>query len=828
MHPHRIGPIIAAAAALSAVAGCGHRPGFKEYAEEVFKAGTTTDTEPGAGGTSGGTGTGCNTDPLQLVIKGNDMVPGYEPADSVLQTVHNLITNSSLREWVTQMQGVDRTDDPDYEDIERSPDVENFAGEYVRGYRYRDAGKGVNLDAGQDNRPSDGNNFATTFPAPSLRAASWDMDLEWRVGQAMGDEVATTRNNMLLAPCINIVRHPYWGRTQETYGEDTYHIGRMASAFAAGLQQVVVGCAKHFAGNNVERNRANQNAVMLPPDTDQTLREIYGRHFEMVIRDGGVGCIMAAYNMVNGVKSTQNAHLLTDILRAPYEDGGMGYRGLVISDWWAMPGGESVPSTEIALERAKEAAMAGLDIEVPWTLNYGSLEAAVAAGLDQSYIEKSARRILEQKLRFNTAFRDDPWGPGERTTRLEQSSIAGNEPHLDLAEEAAIKSAVLLKNGTAEAPVLPLVDPPSVAVLGLELEFALQIERPAPTSADGVLRLATQVSVGDRGSSRVNPDPAKSVGPFAGIQTVIADHGGGTVTSGTTAAEAGDADVVVVIVGLDPADEGEEYAIPAQGDRATLDLSTGQNEFVNQVLDLGKRTVIVIESGYIVNVPWLDHANQNQATVWLGYAGQRGGPALARLLFGEANFSGKMPMAWPRQADLPEFETGALDDNETEMGYFFGYREYDRRVAAGTPVNLVFPFGWGLSYTTFSYDNLQIPCADTTAEGVVYVTVDITNDGPVDGEEIAMLFVAGPPKPEGIVGERNVKELKSFAKVAVATGQTVTATLPLRVQDLRHWEGGANGEWVIDPGEYTILVGPNAGDAGNLNFPLQGTLTITP
>ena len=182
----------------------------------------------------------------------------------------------------------------------------------------------------------------------------------------------------------------------------------------------------------------------------------------------------------------------------------------------------------------------------------------------------------------------------------------------------------------------------------------------------------------------------------------------------------------------------------------------------------------------------------------------------------------------PEKGVLPEFETGALDDNETEMGYFFGYREYDRRVAAGTPVNLVFPFGWGLSYTTFSYDNLQIPCADTTAEGVVYVTVDITNDGPVDGEEIAMLFVAGPPKPEGIVGERNVKELKSFAKVAVATGQTVTATLPLRVQDLRHWEGGANGEWVIDPGEYTILVGPNAGDAGNLNFPLQGTLTITP
>ncbi len=800
-HPHRIAPTVTATATLALLVGCGHRPSFKEYADQVFEGGqvgtgTSTSTDTSV------TGSGCTIgEPLEHVINGHNMVPRYdEPADPLVDT---LLGQMTLDQKIVQMSGVPRTDSPNYQDIERSPDSPDTAGLDIRGYRYRDAGRGVNLDAGQDNRPLDNENYATAFPAPSLRAASWDMDLEWRVGYALGDETAASENNMLLAPCMNIVRHPFWGRTQETYGEDSYHIGRMASAFTAGLQQVVVGCAKHFAANNVEKNRSNQDALM----TEQTLREIYGRHFEMVIRDGGVGCIMASYNKINGVKSTQNAHLLTTILRDPYEQGGMGYRGLVISDWWAMPGDKGPIETSTALAQADEAARAGMDIEVPWTLNYGQLAGAVANAPDlANYINASTRRVLEQKFRFNTALMTDPWGLGIRTTRLEGASIVDNDQHIDLAEEAAIKSAVLLDNGTPEAPVLPLGTPASIAVIGAELPFALDESLP-PTSADGVLRFATDVSIGDRGSSRVNADPARSVGPFAGMQTVSANHGAPMVTSGTTAADAATADVIVVVVGLTPADEGEEYAIPAKGDRTTLDLPGGQNQLVNDVLALNKPTIVVVESGWIVNLPWLNHANQNQATVWLGYAGQRGGLALARLLYGEANFSGKMPMAWPLEADLLPFKD---QENTTTMGYFFGYRDYDRRVAAGTPVNLVFPFGWGMSYTSFAYSNLQVPCVDTPEDGVVYATVDIENTGSVDGEEVAMLFVEGPPPPAGITGERNVKELKSFAKVMVPAGSKVTATLPVRVQDLRHWEGGPDGSWVIDPGDYTLRVGSNA------------------
>ncbi|MFO7179977.1 MAG: glycoside hydrolase family 3 N-terminal domain-containing protein [Pseudomonadota bacterium] len=785
-----------------------------------------SDPGPGPGGAGNEAGTGnmpaggsggevtpmsCGDAPTQQFDP--KTMPGYTaPRD---QAVDQLLANMNTAQKIAQMQGIDGTA-KNYDDIERSPDVD-VGGMTIRGYRYRDAGHGVNLDAGQDNRAKDANNFSTAFPQQSSRGASWDLDLEWRLGEAMGDETAASLNNMLLAPCMNIIRHPYWGRTQETYGEDMYHMGRMASAYTAGVQQFVAACAKHFAANNVEKNRANQDAVM----TEQTLREIYGRHFEMVIQDGGVACIMAAYNKINGVKSTQNQHLLTTILRGPLEQGGMGFRGLVISDWWAMPGDQGPIEPGTAKAQAVEAAIAGLDIEVPWTLNYGQLPAAVQDGsLDVDVINQSAGRILEQKFRFKTAYATDGWGLKPPESKLEGASIATNQKHLDLAEEAEIKSAVLLKNGTPDAPVLPIKGTPSIAVVGLDVPFTL-VSTTYPKSGN-TFHFATDVAVGDRGSSRVNADPAHSVGPFAGIQQIGALHGVTNVTSGNSVEAAAGADFVVVMVGLTPGDEGEEYAIPAGGDRSSLDLPANQNQFVSQVLDLNKPTAIIIQSGSIVNLPWLTHANQNQATIWAGYGGMRAGLAYAKLLFAHegANFSGKMPLAWPKQEDLIPFKTQEL---RTEMGYFFGYREYDRRAAAGTPVELVFPFGHGLSYSTFEYSNLQIPCTDVTKKGIVNVTVDVTNTSAVDGEEIVMLFVKPPPKPEGITGERPVKELKSFAKVKVPAGQTVKATLPLRVQDLRRWEGDKDGNWVIDNGDYTILVGKSGADA---DLTLSGTLTI--
>lgn len=811
------------------LAACGHSQQTLDAYEESKK-------QLGSGGEDDDDGPGgvselildCSSPETQQ-FDPNSM-SGYSVSEDIQEEVDSVLSLMSPAAKANQMMGIDGSS-RNYRDIERSPDVEVPGVGTIRGYRYRDAGRGVNLDAGQDNRPDDGNNFATAFPSPSLRAASWDVVLERRIGAAIGDETVASKNNMLLGPCMNIVRHPFWGRTQETYGEDMYHVGRMASAFTVGVQEYVVGCAKHWAGNNIEDGRATQNAVM----TEQTLREIYGRHFEMVVQDGGMGCIMAAYNLVNGIKSTQNEHLLRTVLKGPVEDGGFGFEGLVLTDWWAMPGDQTVPDAATAQSVTIEAVNAGTDIEVPWTLHYTE---ATLAEADQRLVEEAARRVLTQKYRFGSALDSDPWGLKAAKSSLTDGSITPNEDHEDLAEEAVIKSAVLLANGLDDEPVLPLGSVDSIAVVGPDQEFS-QVSSSVPKSCGHdamdvgqgqtaslracTFRFATDPALGDRGSSRVNADPERSVGPFAGIREIAGDDV--TVTSGNSAADAEDAEVAVVVVGYTPGDEGEEYYIAAGGDRSSLDLPPGHNDLVWDVLDLGKPTVIIIQSGSIVNLPWLEHSNQQQATVWAGYPAQRGGLGLGKLIFGTdgANFAGKMPMAWPEEDELIPFKDSAT---VTTMDYYFGYREFDRRqYMEGDDVDLVFPFGHGLSYSTFEYDNITVPCeGELTKESTFAVTVDITNTSEVDGDEVALLFIKPPPKPSSIDGERPWKELKSFARVSVPAGETVTAQLPVRIQDLRRWEGGENGNWVIDSGEYTILVGKNAEDAEN--SPLTATVTV--
>ncbi|HEY3496711.1 MAG TPA: glycoside hydrolase family 3 C-terminal domain-containing protein, partial [Polyangiaceae bacterium] len=312
--------------------------------------------------------------------------------------------------------------------------------------------------------------------------------------------------------------------------------------------------------------------------------------------------------------------------------------------------------------------------------------------------------------------------------------------------------------------------------------------------------------------------PAQSSGPFTGIAQVAYDHGVVGLTSGTSAPEAESSEFVVVMVGFTPGDEGEEYTIPSGGDRASLDLPGSQAQLVNDVLMLDKPTVIVVQSGSIVNTPWLTHPNQKQATVWAGYGGMRGGAALGKLLFGDANFGGKLPIVWPAQNSLPAFKD---QPNATSMSYFVGYRYYDRRAVSGGEPELVFPFGHGLSYTTFAYSNPVVPCAEVSSSAVLEVTVDVTNTGAVRGDEVAFLFVAGPESSG--TGQRSVKELKSFERVSLSPGETRTVRLPVRIQDLRHWEGGESGRWVVDAGTYSLLVGPSAASE---DLVLAGTFTV--
>lgn len=832
--------------------GCGHSisKGFSGNSDSNVGGGVSV----GGGGSVGGSGNGGNTsngkcddyvqalddsssDPEtgtgqcpNISMPCDSSRPGYTDLTAAQkQKVDELMDKMSTSDMIKQLYGIPTPPTRDssvYRDIERSLDITLNDGTELRGLQYRDAGRGVNLVGGQHpNRTvdADAENYSTAFPAQSTRAASWDLDLEMRVGEAIGEETMASKNNVLLAPCMNLLRHPYWGRSQETYGEDVFQVGRLASALTVGLQKHIIATAKHYALNNIENGRTQQDIRV----DEQTLRELFTRHFGMVVQEGGAGSIMAAYNMVNNKKCTQNKHLLTDILRDT--DKGFGFKGFVISDWWAMPGDQNPPAPEDARRNAREAILAGMDLEVPWALNYSVLgdvmQADSQAGSSEvaDAIKASARRIIEQKVKFNTWDNTSKtFGLGTQTSKLADNadktgSLAPNEAHLALSEEADIKSEVLLKNGGA-TPVLPINrdSVKKIAVVGMDRTMNLSNTEYPPTGS--LLRLGRDVNIGDRGSSRVNASPATSISAFDGISKYVADKGYDiNVTAGNSANDAADADLAVVVVGLNAADEGEEYSLPSHGDRSSLDLPDNQAQLVRDVLAFDKPTVIIIQSGTIVNLPWLDDSNKNQATIWAGYGGNRQGSAYAKLLFGEANFSGKMAVTWPKQNDLLDFHDDASFHTQD---YWFGYRYYDHK---GKSEDLVFPFGWGMSYTTFAYSNLALPCGSVDKKGVIKVTVDVENTGGVDGDEIVQLYIKGPQNPSGISGVRPVKELKGFQRATIKAGKKVRITLPLSIWDLRHWEGDESGNWLVDSGEYTILVGPNASDSA---LTLSGKFTV--
>jgi beta-glucosidase len=869
----------------------------------------------GTAGSMGSGGSGAvNTDPPEVVIPpgqagaggapakmacADDLMyrPSYSPGysngdhDRYLKMAQGIRAQMSPTEKAEQLRGVFSGEgSPQWHDIQRSYDVDNqVSGVRVKGFQYRDGPRGLNLDApdgeGQ-NRTQTGtlkmeHGKSTAFPSPVARGAAFDVGLEYRIGMAMGDELVAANFSMLLVPCVNILRHPFWGRAQETYGEDTYLLGRIGTGLAAGVQEYGAACAKHWAANNIERNRPSINSEL---DT-QTLREVYGRHFEMIIQDGGVSCVMAAYNKVNDVKSTQNRTLLTTILRDEFK-----FKGLVISDWWAMPGNDN--STLSQSERASnaiEALNAGLDLEVPWSLNYRAIEDLVSSGqFSQSEIDTRVDRVLAQKVRFNAHVMDRPVGLKPATTRytmvarpgtdVPEGNISNNEAHIAIAEEAALKSMVLLKNcpasnkacnapATDDSNVLPIKmaagTPTRIAVVGPTIEYCSGGGLPGiqfcfqDDTNKGKINFATGIRTGDTGSSRVNVDLAKSVSPFAGVCQAVGGTvdrpvdptactgGSATVTTATTngmdvtpsvnAAMA--ADFVVVVVGLTPYNEGEQYN---GNDRESLSLDGKDHgrgygnihtNLVNAIAALGKPMVVVIEGGSAVSMPWL---NSVPAVVMAWYPGMVGGAALGKLLLGKENFSGKLPITWPADesiAQLPVFneaETGT-----TRMDYFLGYRRFDKM-----NVTPLYPFGYGLSYSSFQYSNLVVPCSTVTENGVINVTVDVTNTSPRGGEETAMLFVSFPSTENP---RRSIKELKGFRRVGLdGAGQTEGCrygntqspcasakriTIPLRIQDLKYYDTtGANPSqyrWAIQKGTYTIKVGPNAA-----TLPLTDTFQV--
>jgi beta-glucosidase len=781
----------------------------------------------GTGGTINGAGTGgitgTGTGGAMTTVSCGDATlpadpkrPGNAQTAAFVSQAQTLVQSMTATQQANQMRGTatGTAAAPSTTDIFRTPD-DTTAG--VKGFLFRDGPRGVNLDAYQYNNGGGVHGKSTVFPVPAARGATFDDDLEFQIGQAMGDEMVAAGQTMLLSPTVNILRHPLWGRSQETYGEDPYLLGKLGTANVAGVQQYVPACAKHFAGNNIEDDRFDLNAQM----DQQTLREIYGRHYQMIIQDGGVACVMAAYNAVNGTKSTQNSVLLTQMLRTEF-----GFQGFVLTDWWAMAGKQN-PNLDSGSRNtnASAALSAGLDMEMPWSLNFSVIDSGTTYA---AQIKASATRILAQKLRFNVNKIGQAIGLKASTSSFSSPSITNNDSsgHTQLAFQAALESMTLLKNDNNTLPIKRGGAIHTIAVVGAHQTYAAPtsngqvtgpgINNPGDDFNGGVIDFPTGLRLGDVGSSRVDPDLSKSMGPMAGIMAAAGT--GITVTSGNTVAAAQNADFVVVVAGMTPYDEGEEYNL--SGDRTSFALdgkqnSGSQNSLITQVAALGKPMVVVLEGGSVIDMPWLSSV---PAVVMAWYPGMLGGKAMGQLLFGDANFSGKLPISWPKNlTDLPTFNAGTT----TTMDYYLGYRYFDNKGIAP-----LFPFGYGMSYTTFEYSNLQLlsptaatpsTCGTVTPGGIVNVQVDIANTGTVAGDEVAMVFVSFP----STTARRPAKELKGFLRVKNITPGTLhRITIPLRISDLSYYDM-TSSSWKIESGPVKIMVG-----SSSANLPLSGTVTV--
>jgi beta-glucosidase len=531
----------------------------------------------------------------------------------------------------------------------------------------------------------------------------------------------------------------------------------MGVAFVQGVQQYVLANPKHYAANNIEHTRFQVDVTI----EERTLREIYLPHFRAAVLEGGAASVMSAYNSVNGQFCGENEQLLKQILKTEW-----GFDGFVLSDW--------ILGTRSTLG----SALNGLDLEMPVANFYREdrLLAAVDSGdVPESNIDDSVRRMVRKKLQHRL---DEP-------SDLDENVLASDE-HLALAREAAVEGSVLLKN---ESSALPL-DQGSVmrlAVIGI---------------------LADMPNTGDTGSSSTRPSFV--VTPLQGIEEAVGagvaiDHIGKDVIESADAALIEAADAAIVVTGLTAKDEGE--GIVGAGDRVDLDLSAERVKLIKDVAAIHDRTIVVLEGGGAITMgDWLPDV---EALLMVWYPGQMGGHAVADLLLGGANPSGKLPITFPTGLNqLPPFDNESF---EVTYDYFHGYRYVDRNGS-----NPEFPFGFGLSYTTFSIGNLRSSQMQARAGDVVHFSLDITNTGTVAGEEVVQLYVSYP----GSSVERAERELKGFAKVMLEPGETGTIQIDLPVNSLAYYDVTQQA-WVLEGLEHEVHVGTSSRD-----LPLSATLSV--
>lgn len=582
---------------------------------------------------------------------------------------------------------------------------------------------------------------ATCFPTATTIANSWDEALGEEIGRALGEEAVAQQVAAVLGPGLNMKRNPLCGRNFEYFSEDPYLAGKLAAAYVRGIQEKgVSACPKHFAVNNQELRRMATDSIV----DERALREIYLTGFEIAVKEGKPGCIMTSYNKVNGTYANENEHLLVDILRGEW-----GYDKAVVTDW----GGSNDHALGVKCGSTLEMPAPGLD-------SVRELMDAVRCDkITEADVDARVDELLSLVLDAQPA--------------LKNAKPADMDAHHDLARRAAAESIVLLKN---DDDLLPLNEGTKVALIG---DFAVT---PRYQGAGSSVVNASRV---ESLAEEINTSGLNCIGIENGFERNGASN---RTLVEAAAALASRADVALLCLGLTEQDESEGL------DRPHMRLAENQIVLLNAVREKAKKVVVLFHAGSAVEMPWLDKCD---ALLHAALGGQAGASAMLDALTGKVDPSGKLAETWPvRYEDTPSLHHFGGDGVHVQYreGPFIGYRYYQK-----AEKKVLFPFGYGLSYTRFAYEGLR-----TDATGV---TVTIRNTGKRAGAEVVQLYVSKPdsqlPMP--------VQELKGFAKVLLQPGEGREIRIPLDDKAFRYWNIKTN-RWEIEGGEYEIRIGASSED----------------
>ena len=645
---------------------------------------------------------------------------------------------------------------------------------------------------------------ATSFPQPIALAATFDPDLVERL-YAMGAREARVRGtHQALTPVVDVARDPRWGRVEETFGEDPYLVSRLGVAAVRGFQgdatfhdrEHLIATLKHFAAHGQPESGMNCAPVNV---SERELREVFLPPFLEALREGGALSVMASYNEIDGVPSHANTWLLRDVLRDEW-----GFEGFVVSDYYAIWELHDRPDTHghhVAASKKEAAALAvraGVNIELPEPDCYTHLVDLVAEGtLREEELDALVLPMLEAKFRFGLF--DDPYVDPDEAER-----VVASDAHRALALEGAQKAITLLKNDGAVLP-LDLGGISKIAVVGPNADRSLLGGYSGVPPVDVSVLEGVRQRVGDR-AEVVYAEGCRitTTDGWSRDEVFLPDPEADRRLIKAAVASAQGADVVVLALGGNEQTSREAWARTHLGDRSRIDLIGLQNELVDAMLGTGKPVVVVLFNGRPLAVPEI--AEAVPALCECFYLGQETGHAVASVLFGDVVPSGKLPITVPRSVG--------------HLPAFYNHKPSARRGYLFDTVAPLFPFGFGLSYTTFEVSNVRLEDAEVPVDGSTRVLADVTNTGDRAGTETVQLYI------RDLVSSvtRPVKELKGFTKVTLQPGETETVEIPITPASLAFWR--IDKTYGVEPGDFDLKVGTSSRDADLQSVSLRVTSSL--